>query len=170
MVRLCNLTDSSPIFLACVNHVAVLTLFHVIVKYLLVAVKITKKEKRILENFVTLGHDNLNTSVTHVKDIQSRYATCFGSFCIAKWKSLHFKSFCHVWSCTFTFKFAWKLYKFNRGSKKIQWVREKRQLSLQKRKKKIRETLNVKTSRQWRNFMCYSNVTEIIPGITRGIR
>lgn len=84
MVRLCNLTDSSPIFLARVNHVTVLILFHVIVKYLLVAVKIMKKEKRILENFVTLGHDNLNTSVTHVKDIQSRYATCFGSFCIAK--------------------------------------------------------------------------------------
>ena len=81
MVRLCNLTDSSPIFLACVNHVTVLILFHVIVEYLLVTVKIMKKEKRILETlrthslvtlcnailkyFVALGHDNLNTSVTN---------------------------------------------------------------------------------------------------------
>lgn len=72
MVRLCNLTDSSPIFLACVNHVTVLILFHVIVKYLLVAVKIMKKEKRILENFVTLGHDNLNTSVTNSCCARSR--------------------------------------------------------------------------------------------------
>lgn len=49
MIMLCN--ASSPIFLACVNHVTVLILFHVIVKYLLVTVKITKKKKRIYETF-----------------------------------------------------------------------------------------------------------------------
>lgn len=182
MVRLCNLTDSSPIFLACVNHVTVLILFHVIVKYLLVAVKIVKKEKRILENFVTLGHDNLNTSVTNsccARSCMWRISShamllvLGASVSLSESPSISRASATYAWSCTFTFKFAWKLYKFNRGSKKIQWVREKRQLSLQKRKKKkkkTRETLNVKTSRQWRNFTCYSNVTEIIPGITRGIR
>ena len=81
MLRLCN--DSSPIFLARVNHVTVLILFHVIVKYLLVTVKIMKKKKNYLgdlkdaalpasSHYVMLFLSILLREVTHVKDIQSR--------------------------------------------------------------------------------------------------
>lgn len=86
MVMLYN--ASSPIFLACVNHVTVLILFHVIVKYLLVTVKITKKKNEsmrplrmhflttlcnaIIKYFVTLGHDNFNSSVTNCCYVRSR--------------------------------------------------------------------------------------------------
>ena len=80
MLRLCN--DSSPIFLARVNHVTVLILFHVIVKYLLVTVKIMKKKYNLRDlkdaalpassHYVMLFLSILLREVTHVKDIQSR--------------------------------------------------------------------------------------------------